>query len=143
MADSVNHPAHYESNGPFECIELAEYYDFCIGNAIKYVWRHMDKNNPVEDLNKALWYLQREMDGLGEDFFPAPMGAIPLTNTTGTHTVYYPAPMGAKRKLFTLSDLDFARMADFWYALFEGSLVDAKQAIQTRIRQLSETEDTK
>ena len=36
MTDNVNHPAHYEANGPFECIELTQHYDFCLGNAIKY-----------------------------------------------------------------------------------------------------------
>ena len=123
MTDNVNHPAHYDTNGPFECIELTEQYDFCIGNTIKYVWRHMDKNHPVEDLNKALWYIQHEIDR--------------------TDCEYSPAPMGALRKLFALSDMDFAHMGDFWYALFDGSLIDAKQEIQTRINQLTENEDTK
>lgn len=116
MTDNVNHPAHYEANGPFECIELTEQYDFCIGNTIKYVWRHMDKGHPVEDLSKALWYIQREIDT--------------------TDSEYAPAPMGAARKLFTLSDMDYAHMADFWYALFDGSLIDAKQEIQTRAEKL-------
>ena len=117
MTDNVNHPAHYEANGPFECIELTEQYDFCLGNTIKYVWRHMDKGKPFEDLSKALWYIQREIDTTDSD--------------------YSPAPMGAARKLFTLSDMDFAHMADFWYALFAGSLIDAKQEIQTRAKKLA------
>lgn len=54
----VNHPAHYE-DGPFECIQLSERYAFCAGNAIKYVYRHRLKGRPVEDLDKALWYLRR------------------------------------------------------------------------------------
>ena len=116
MIDNVNHPRHYE-RGPFECIELTELYDFCLGNAIKYVWRHMDKGHPVEDLNKALWYIQHEIDT--------------------TDSEYAPAPMGAARKLFTLSDMDYAHMADFWHALFDGSLLDAKQEIQTRIEKLT------
>lgn len=117
MTDNVNHPAHYEANGPFECIELTEQYNFCLGNAIKYVWRHMDKGKPFEDLSKALWYIQREIDR--------------------TDCEYSPAPMGALRKLFTLSDMDYAHMADFWYALFDGSLIDAKQEIQTRAKKLA------
>lgn len=123
MTDNVNHPSHYEANGPFECIELTEQYNFCIGNTIKYVWRHIDKGKPFEDLSKALWYIQREMDR--------------------TDCEYSPAPMGALRKLFALSDMDYAHMADFWYALFDGSLIDAKQEIQARINQLTESEDTK
>lgn len=53
--DNVNHPSHYEA-GPFECIELTRLYPFAGGNAIKYVFRHRAKNG-VEDLEKALWYL--------------------------------------------------------------------------------------
>lgn len=117
MTDNVNHPAHYESNGPFECIELTQHFNFCIGNAIKYVWRHMDKGKPFEDLSKALWYIQREIDTTDSD--------------------YSPAPTGAARKLFTLSDMDYAHMADFWYALFDGNLIDAKQEIQTRAKKLA------
>ncbi|QOL33131.1 DUF3310 domain-containing protein [Bifidobacterium eulemuris] len=59
MGDPVNHPEHYEL-GPFECIELSGLYDFCLGNAVKYVWRHRHKGQPMQDLNKALWYLRRE-----------------------------------------------------------------------------------
>lgn len=117
MTDNVNHPAHYATNGPFECIELTEHYDFCLGNTIKYVWRHMDKGHPFKDLSKALWYIQREIDR--------------------TDCEYSPAPMGALRKLFALSDMDYAHMADFWYALFDGSLIDAKQEIQTRAKKLA------
>lgn len=61
MTDNVNHPHHYADNGPFECIELTEQFMFNPGNAIKYVWRHNDKGKPVEDLSKALWYVNREI----------------------------------------------------------------------------------
>lgn len=53
--DNVNHPNHYTS-GPFECIELTSRYPFLGGNAIKYVYRWQGKNG-LEDLKKALWYL--------------------------------------------------------------------------------------
>tara|TARA_Y100000992_G_C21099667_1_gene411999 strand:+ start:222 stop:434 length:213 start_codon:yes stop_codon:yes gene_type:complete len=58
--EKVDHPKHYNS-GKIEVIEylkdqgLAE--DFCIGNIIKYVSRHKHKGSPVEDLEKAKWYL--------------------------------------------------------------------------------------
>lgn len=55
--DNVNHPSHYTS-GPFECIELTSRYPFLGGNAIKYVYRWQGKNG-LEDLKKALWYLNR------------------------------------------------------------------------------------
>lgn len=56
LTDNVNHPAHYEA-GPFECVELTRLYPFMGGNAIKYVYRHRLKGREVEDLRKALWYL--------------------------------------------------------------------------------------
>ncbi len=91
MTDNVNHPAHYEANGPFECIELAQHFNFCIGNAIKYVWRHMDKGKPFEDLSKALWYVQWEMDS--------------------THSSDYHTPIPTYWKLCELVDSDYANMA--------------------------------
>lgn len=71
MTDNVNHPSHYADNGPFECIELTEQFDFCVGNAIKYVWRHNDKGKPVEDLSKALWYLNREANRIDDTDYEA------------------------------------------------------------------------
>lgn len=58
MSDAVNHPPHY-NQFPIEVIELTELMDFCLGNATKYVLRAEFKNNRDEDLNKAIWYLNR------------------------------------------------------------------------------------
>lgn len=56
-ADPVEHPAHYELSHPgLECIDLTVGMSFCMGNAVKYVWRYRSKNKPVEDLRKSLWY---------------------------------------------------------------------------------------
>ena len=60
--DPVHHPAHYNSHpSGVECIQIAECYGFCIGNAIKYLWRAGLKGDAVEDLEKARWYLDREI----------------------------------------------------------------------------------
>lgn len=68
MTDSVEHPPHYidgppcESCGhPIECITIVEHKNFCLGNAIKYIWRSDLKGNPIEDLKKAAWYINREI----------------------------------------------------------------------------------
>lgn len=61
MNDSVNHPAHYTQFGEVECIQVTERFNFCRGNAIKYIWRAGMKGDEVEDLKKAVWYLQREI----------------------------------------------------------------------------------
>ena len=66
MEDVVNHPAHYAegwSNGA-ELIEIAENLNFCRGNVVKYVARagRKDELKELEDLKKARFYLQREID---------------------------------------------------------------------------------
>lgn len=63
MSDNVNHPIHYNSHpSGVECIQVAEHMGFCLGNAVKYIWRADNKGNAVEDLRKAIWYLQREVE---------------------------------------------------------------------------------
>jgi hypothetical protein len=77
MFDVINKPAHYnigaskmtrpillafglhESWLDCECIDVVEDLGFCLGNAIKYLWRCGQKGDPVEDLKKAKWYFQR------------------------------------------------------------------------------------
>lgn len=60
--EQVNHPPHYTAHpSGVECIEITEHYGFCIGNAIKYLWRAGLKGDAIEDLKKARWYLDREI----------------------------------------------------------------------------------
>lgn len=66
--DNVNHPKHYVSHhSGVECIEITEHLNFNLGNAIKYLWRKDLKGKPDEDLNKAIWYLEREIDRIIND----------------------------------------------------------------------------
>lgn len=60
--DIVNHPPHYKGNG-IECIEVIEAFNlgFHLGNSIKYILRAGKKGNRKEDLMKAMWYLEREI----------------------------------------------------------------------------------
>ena len=63
--DPVNHPSHYTSHpSGVECIQITEHMGFNIGNTIKYLWRAglKDSQPAIQDLEKALWYLQREID---------------------------------------------------------------------------------
>lgn len=64
--DNVNHPKQYTSHpSGVECITITRHYCFSIGNAIKYLWRAglkkelglSDKLKEIEDLNKAIWYI--------------------------------------------------------------------------------------
>jgi hypothetical protein len=60
--DMVNHPKHYTSHpSGVECIQITEHMGFNLGNAMKYVWRADEKGNDVEDLRKAVWYINREI----------------------------------------------------------------------------------
>jgi hypothetical protein len=68
MSDTVNHPAHYTSHpSGVECVQVAEHMGFCIGNAIKYLWRAGLKGSTVEDLKKARWYIDREIARLEQN----------------------------------------------------------------------------
>ena len=65
MNDPVNHPVHYTDHpSGVECIQITEHMNFNLGNAIKYIWRAALKGNLVEDLKKAVWYVNREIDRL-------------------------------------------------------------------------------
>lgn len=63
--DKVNHPSHYTQYKGLEVIDLVEQMNFNRGNAVKYIARAGAKNptitGTVEDLQKAVWYLQREI----------------------------------------------------------------------------------
>ena len=65
--DKVNHPSHYTS-GKIDFIE-DQNFNYHRGNAIKYICRagKKDKSKEVEDLEKAIWYLQREIKRLNEE----------------------------------------------------------------------------
>lgn len=60
--DPVNHPPHYNKHpSGVECIVVTEHMNFCLGNAIKYIWRAGEKGSIIEDLKKAQFYLDREI----------------------------------------------------------------------------------
>lgn len=65
--DPINHPVHYTSHpSGIECINIVEHMSYNLGNVIKYIWRFENKNG-IEDLKKALWYLNREIARLEKD----------------------------------------------------------------------------
>lgn len=64
-SDPVNHPIHYVSHpSGIECITITEWMNFNLGNAVKYIWRANDKGATIQDLEKARWYLDREISRL-------------------------------------------------------------------------------
>lgn len=63
----VNHPQHYGGkDNPYEAIKVIENWNlgFCLGNTIKYISRAGKKDDTVQELEKALWYLKREIKTL-------------------------------------------------------------------------------
>ena len=64
--EKVNHPQHYTAHpSGIECIDIVRHMNFNLGNAIKYIWRAgLKSNNAIEDLRKAIWYLEDEIKRL-------------------------------------------------------------------------------
>lgn len=61
--DPINHPPHYTSHpSGIECITVVEHMGFNLGNAIKYIWRADLKGADIQDLEKAAWYVNRELE---------------------------------------------------------------------------------
>lgn len=62
--DLVNQPPHYKSKGGIESIDVIESFElnFHLGNAVKYILRSDKKGNKEQDLQKAIWYLNRELE---------------------------------------------------------------------------------
>ena len=63
MPDPINHPLHY-THGDIEPIDAIEAWGlgFCLGNVVKYIARAGHKGDRLEDLKKARWYLEREIE---------------------------------------------------------------------------------
>jgi len=72
MNEQVNHPAHYGGeNDPYEAIKVIEAWglNFNLGNTVKYISRagKKDPSKKLQDLQKAQWYLEREIKNLIND----------------------------------------------------------------------------
>lgn len=64
VSDPVNNPAHYGgADNPYEAIKVIDAWrlSFCLGNVVKYIARAGKKNERIEDLKKARWYLDHEI----------------------------------------------------------------------------------
>ena len=70
--EKVNHPPHYGGeDNPYEAIKVIDAWnlDFCLGNVVKYISRAGKKcnNSSKQDLKKALWYLEHEIESMKGD----------------------------------------------------------------------------
>lgn len=132
--DPVNHPSHYTS-GPFECILLTERYAGNLSNAIKYAYRHGNKNpgregKNVEDLRKGLFYIRRAF-GNGETFKTAD-----TRNNAAIDAQTY-------RRLLQLADLDYGGGRALWLALADCETnIDAREkAVRAYERMVEKAEE--
>ena len=65
VPDPVNHPEHYKSHpSGIEAIQITEHENFCIGSVFKYLLRRKYKGKELQDLKKARWFLDREIERL-------------------------------------------------------------------------------
>lgn len=72
MSEQVNHPEHYGGqDNPYEAIKVIEAWEmnFNLGNTIKYISRagKKEKGKIIQDLEKAKWYLEREINNLKKE----------------------------------------------------------------------------
>lgn len=62
MTDPINHPPHYTSHkSGVECLTITRHMGFNLGNAVKYIWRCDLKGGAIDDLRKAVFYIQDEI----------------------------------------------------------------------------------
>ena len=89
LKDSVNHPKWYTQHpSGVECIDITRHYCFAIGNAIKYLWRAGlkkdasldDKQKEIEDLRKAIWYINDRIKQLGDPVRDFDIDSLPSGN---------------------------------------------------------------
>ena len=65
MDDNIANPSWYTKHASgVECIEITKHMNFCLGNAIKYIWRAGLKDDALQDLKKAEWYIKCEIERL-------------------------------------------------------------------------------
>jgi hypothetical protein len=93
MKEAVNHPNHYNQINGAECIDIINQlkFGFCLGNALKYIWRCEEKGNKEQDLKKAIWYLNRELSNIQTDNGVVAVEAADTTQSRDVCEHYVPA----------------------------------------------------
>ena len=138
MSDKIDSPSHY-TQLPVECIDVAEHFNYCLGNALKYIWRADYKGNPLEDLKKARWYIDREIKSREESGFEESLfeelttfpGATDWENPFGNNTPHGGNMVGGWKEAVRGPD------GDFWIK-HDGSNVNPVP--DTRIKVIQEGE---
>ena len=96
--DMVNHPPHYGQHpSGVECIRIAEHYNFNVGNAIKYLWRAGLKGGLLEDLQKAEWYIHREIERVQRNGILSDSSELDAGEGTGVPNASVTTPADVQR----------------------------------------------
>lgn len=117
MSDPVNHPSHYTSHpSGVECIQVTEHMNFCVGNAVKYLWRAGQKGDHLEDLKKARWYIDREIERLEKEAKGTSEPSVPVSPDSKLHSFYgrEEAAMKAARVSRKVWESLDSSTRDFW-----------------------------
>ena len=132
--DNIN-PTHYKSHpSGVECIEVTEHLGFCLGNALKYLWRHSMKNG-TEDLEKAVWYLERELanrNGHRSIFAPLVRWLSKVLGFTSHFGVDAPVVVGERLNRWWLAEPE-SRVRDavrkIWHSIMTGEAEYLEEAV--------------
>ncbi|WP_280485403.1 DUF3310 domain-containing protein [Nocardia cyriacigeorgica] len=126
MTDNINHPSHYAdgwSNGA-EVIDITENLSFNRGNAVKYLARagKKDPDRELEDLKKARWYVEREIQRL-----EGPKDPTPVANVVNMFTGSVIRSVKESETFERLDQIPHNTMVrdregDYWRRLQDGSL---------------------
>ena len=106
--DPVNNPAHYTQHpSGIECYEITQHLNAPIAQVIQYVWRSEDKDNPKEDLQKAIWWLECELSRLKEqsDLQKLLINTEPNTYKARVYNYLLPDPIWIKHAIAQIKDM--------------------------------------
>jgi phage I-like protein len=113
--DPVNHPAHYTMHpSGIECVTIAEHFGFCLGNAIKYIWRAgLKTQDASDDLKKAAWYINRELARQARREFGVGGASSSPESGAGSSRHALPAPPSPKSGVLPSRDRQTDALASF------------------------------
>ena len=139
-SDEVNHPKHYNSHpSGIECVEYEELLPGNLAHACVYVWRHTDKGQPVKDLQKALWFIDREAARTSSERASV-LELLGLDQTTLLPTT----PCGVRIQDRLRSLLPFVKDKEFVatvvYQLLRYELAEARTRITHQLKLLTQEE---
>lgn len=138
MNDNINHPKHYEDAGYLvQPIDVCQELPFCLGNAVKYLCRAGNKEGctKLEDLNKARWYLKRQLDYLDNGPLAAGLSA------RGARAARFLAEKHSG-PLHWLFDIGICGAAGHGFVILRTEVVSCLAAVNCAIDQLERTEET-